>query len=304
MRSKRFSYVPFFIVIVFIVLMFIIQTVRQALFFSSRNRVSIAVLAPHAFVISYDKKTAITNVVYFNTNAQVTVPGGYGWYYLYSVPLLGKIEHREFDIARHTFEELVGAPIDAIIIPAHSDIIDVSQEPFIEWFFANRREFLSIFSRKYKTSTRNSIDWHFFRTIVSTRKDKLVFVDGSTGLVSTKNNGLRYHAEKLDLTVKGFLYWTYPSREGAVNIFVAQDQYSAGVRIGRIVEGAGMKVLGVETTVRAPGSCMLIGAHLHKDTLYSLASYFGCSTKLKDIEPYSRGIIDFYIDRKIGILYK
>lgn len=304
MRSSKFSYVPLFVILIFILLMYSIQTVRQSLFFSSRNRVSIAVLAPHVFVASYDKRTAITNVIYFNADAQVTVPGGYGWYNLSSLPLLGKIEHKEFAIARHAFEELVGAPVDAVVIPVGSDIVDESTEPFIEWFFAKRRSFLAPLSSQYKLSDHNIIDWYFFRTILATRKDKLVFVDGSAGLVQTKKNGLRYSAEKLDLTVKGFLYWTYPSVGGSVNIFVSQEQYSAGTRIGRIVEGTGMKVLDVQTVQKAPDTCMLIGASQHRNALYSLANYFGCSIKLDESYPYSRGVIHFYIDKKIGTIYK
>jgi len=292
------------VILVFILFLYSIQTVRQSLFFSSRNRVSIAVLAPHAFVMSYDKKTAITNVIYFNSNAQVTVPGGYGWYNLNSLPLLGKIEHKEFAITRHAFEELVGAPVDAVVIPVGSDIVDKSSEPFIEWFFAKRRSFLTPLSSQYKLSEHTIVDWYFFRTILATRKDKLVFVDGSTGLVQTKKNGMRYSAEKLDLTVKGFLYWTYPSIGGSVNIFVSQEQYSAGTRIGRIVEGAGMKVLDVQTVQQVPSTCMLIGARQHRDTLHSLANYFGCIIKLNESDPYSRGVINFYIDTKIGTIYK
>ncbi|MCR4329363.1 MAG: hypothetical protein NUV65_02340 [Candidatus Roizmanbacteria bacterium] len=304
MRSSKFSYVPLFLILAFVLLLGVIQTVRQSLFFSSRNRISIAVLAPHAFVLSYDKKTSIANVIYFNTSAQVTVPGGYGWYSLNSVPLLEEIEHKGFVIARHTFEELVGAPIDAVIMPTHSDIIDESSDPFIEWFLTKRRSFLAPLSRQYKISTRNLIDWYFFRSILATRKDKLVFVDGSTGLVQTKKNGMRYSAEKLDLTVKGFLYWTYPSSDGAVNVYTTQELYSAGTRIGRIIEGAGMKVLDVETVEHTPDTCILIGASQHKNTFSSLARYFGCSIKLNESDPYSRGIIDFYIDTKIGTIYR
>lgn len=286
------------------VLFYAIQTIRQSLLFSSRNRISIAVLAPHAFVLSFDKKTAITNVIYFNTSAQVTVPGGYGWYSLNSLPLLGAIEHKEFSITRHTFEELVGAPIDAVIIPTKIDIVDESSDPFIEWFFETRRSFLTPLSRQFKLSTHNIIDWYFFRSILSTRKDKLVFVDGSIGLVPTKKDEKRYSAEKLDLTVKGFLYWSYPSAHGAVNIFVPQKLYSAGTRIGRIVEGAGMKVLDVQSVERAPNACVLIGARMHKDTLSSLARYFGCTIKLDESDPYSRGVIHFYIDTKLGTIYR
>lgn len=304
LRNRKVSYLPIIILLIFLVLIAIIQTVRTSVFMSSRNRITLGVLAPHTFVLSYDKKSGITNVIFFKTDAQVTVPGGYGWYRLGSVPLLGSIEHKEFEIARHSMEELVGAPVDEVIVPSGGDILETVDEQFINWFLKNRRDFLSLFMRKYRLSTTNVIDRYFITRAMGVRKDKLVFVDGSEGIIMTKKNDPRYSADKLDLVVKGFLYWTYPSKDGAVSVYAPEKLYSAGIRIGRIIEGAGMKVLDIAAVSKIPDTCVFIGHSSQKDTINFLARYFNCKVELKSSEPYSRGIVEFYLNEKIGILYQ
>ncbi len=196
------SKIKLFLLFGFLFLLIAAAQVKTSIFLSKRERVSIAVFGEKPYVLSYDKKNHLGHLAYFDPNILVNVPGGYGWYRLGSVSLLGKIEGQQKELLKRTFEELSGAFVDIVVYPKDSAVIDRTKSAFVDYFLSSRSKITPNF---YKFSTDNIIDRFLLKKTLRLRMDKLVILSLEKDYFK-KNKKSYYRAELLDSRLKGFFY--------------------------------------------------------------------------------------------------
>ncbi|MCR4326943.1 MAG: hypothetical protein NUV52_04810, partial [Candidatus Roizmanbacteria bacterium] len=220
---------------------------------SNRERVTVGVYTTHPFVVSYNKHSSIVTVIWFNPRARVYVPGGYQWYPFGSVLLLDSIEKKKGALVRRTFEELVGAPVDFVVTPRSASTLSTASDSFVTFFYRERGRLLPWVGGSYRISSGNSIDGSILSNILRSRNDKLLFVDASSATTAPpkKADGLRYDSDKLDQVLKGYLYWPSIDLTNNVRLEIGDSTYyGAAQRIGRMIEGMGIKVIDISVTAQ------------------------------------------------------
>jgi len=276
---------------------------------SNRERVTVGIYAAYPFVLSYNKHSTIVTVVWFNPSTKVYVPGGYRWYPFGSVLLLDSIEKKQGELVRRMFEELVGAPVDFVVTPRSVSTLPEAPDSFVTFFYRERGRLLPWIGGSYRVSLGNSIDGYILSNILRSRNDKLLFVDASasTTTSSKKADGLRYDSDKLDQVLKGYLYWPSINSTNNVRLEIGDSEYyGAAQRIGRMIEGMGIKVIDISLTKnRNTGStdCAVYFGPQKKQQGEALAQHFNCSKQLSDQEQF-KATMTIYIGSKLGKLYR
>lgn len=275
---------------------------------SSRERVTIGVYTAHPFVLSYNKHSNIVTVVWFNPRARVYVPGGYRWYPLGSVVLLDSIEKKKGELVRRMFEELVGAPVDFVVMPRAAGPLSEPTDSFVTFFYRERGRLLPLIGGRYKLSSGNSIDGMLLSNILRSRNDKLLFVDASSSTTTSpkKSDGLQYNSDKLDQVLKGYLYWPSIDSTNNVRLEVGDTQYyGAAQRIGRIIEGMGIKVIDIakSNTNTTKEGCSVYYGPAKKTQAMALAEHFNCDRHVSNDEQF-KATMTVYIGSELGTLYK
>lgn len=285
----------------FLFLLIIIAQIKTSVFLSKRERVTVAVFGQKPYVLSYDKKNKLGHLVYFDPSILVNVPGGYGWYKLGSVSLLGKIEERQKEILKSTFAELSGVVVDIVIYPKDVRVEEGLAADFIDYFLASRSK---LDSSLYQFSTNNVFDRLFLKKILGLRVYKLVILNAEKDYFE-KNNKKYYRAELLDSRVKGFFYQDiFLESKAKIRLYYSStDGYKAAKRLSRFIEGFGIKVIDIS---RSPQKKLDINAcmvEFHRDYRLIgrlLADYFHCTKRVKDKVSI---LIDFFISDSLAKIY-
>ncbi len=268
-------------------------------FLSKQDRITVGVYSAYPFVITYQKSSHIVSVVWFNADAPVRVPGGYQWYKLSKVRLLDAIERQKGELLRRTFEELIGAPVDLVLMPRTTNPLPKPDDTFVATFYAQRAKILSPIGGSYVLASGSFVDRYFLSQILRSRNDKLLFINAY-------QSG-RYEPDKLDQLVKGYFYWSSVSDTVNVDVRVSHsDYYSAAERLGRIVEGMGIKVFDVSVYDNNTDKrdCTIGFGEKQAYEADMLARHFGCHKQAREGKPYTQGIIVFFVGSKLGTLYR
>jgi hypothetical protein len=194
-------------------------------------------------VYSYSKSSGVVTVVLFNPDAYVQIPGGYEWYKLSSAQLLGKIDNMEVSVLQRTFETLIGAPVDTV-------------------------------SSQSKIAASNVFDKAAVTRILDARNDKLLVIDARDSTYSEKNQK-RYKQEALDSRLRGYFYRKI-SETLPLTVESPPKKGRGGERIGRIIEGTGIKVLAITYNGKEVPRCTFTGPRSQKNTVYHLLIHWNC----------------------------
>jgi len=257
-----------------IVGLFIYKQLRESLFLGEKDRITVAVFGAQPYVYSYNPTKKLAFVVQFDPEAQLNVPGGYGWYRLGSLDLLGKIEGKRALLLQRAFGELIGAPVDYVYYPKKAALVERSEKNFQEYYL---HELKKIHSKKYTHSITNWIDRLLVRGIFAVREDRLVFID-TADLVSRHGKEWRYDSELLDSRLKGLFYRESFLSSGLRAIIVTRTEaYLAAKRLLRQIEGSGIKVIEIEVNDALENKhCQIKGASQLKPQVRALALTYNC----------------------------
>lgn len=257
------------------------QQWRSSLILTEKNRLNIAVFSEVPFVYTLNVPKNFAVITYFNPNFLVEVPGGYKWYRVGSLNLLGKIENKREEILRQSFSQLIGAPIDLIVYPKQavaSSETKVSFPEFYDGLVKNR-----LFSRHFRIATNNFFDRLLTYKAFQVRQDHLLYID-TTDLGVLQKGKTYYYPEKLDSRLKGLFY-----DDGFLNqalkavIVTDRDNYSRAQQQLRQLEGIGIKVIDIEITKKLKNRrCVIAYSRQHRSALSKLKRLFSCETKLQN----------------------
>jgi hypothetical protein len=243
-----------------------------------KDRINIAVFAKTPFVYSYNVAKKMAVVVYFNPNYLVNVPGGYSWYKVGSLNLLGKIENKRGEILKQAFAELVGVPIDFVYYPKKAVVVE-GQPLSFENFFSQLTQ-KTLFSSQYQHSAKNLFDSLLIRHQFRVRGERIVFVD-TAELAVKEQNRWRYFADKLDVKLKGMFYYeSFLQQLPKARIYTSVNKFSEAQLVLRRLEGMGVKVIDIQTKSNHKSKqCLLLGSREQKEILKKIARLFNCQTK-------------------------
>lgn len=285
-----------FVIPIFI---YIVWQFRTAIFLSHRERISVAVFDRIPYVLTYSKQTSLVNVIYFDPEIFVYVPGGYSWYQFKSLSLLARIEKNPF-LYKTTYEELIGAPIDFFVY-SKEDNLDFNDLNFESFFQKIRKENL-FFSNKQIVSTKNLIDLYNLDRVFNSRFDKISFLNYRNDFL-IKGNRKIYMGQKTDLNLKGFFYQDqFLSNNLKLRILSSKNNYFSAKRLGRIIEGMGIKVLSVEVSNDFKNNERCVFKSSGKGAIYSLiGNYLSCQYIFDKKQDF---ISTFYFSDQLGKIYK
>lgn len=295
-KSKRAN--NFWLVYVFLgvtALALVIYQYRYSLYFREADRINIAVYSQPPFVYSYNPHKQLGLVVFFDSESLVNVPGGYGWYKLGSLALLGKIEGKRDALLKAAFAELIGAPVDYVYYPSQAAILKPSiiSGREADYFNASKRKLLG---RNFRNSISNLFDQLLLRRIFTVRRDRLVFLN--TDNIRFEDRGsFYYQSTRLDARLKGLFYHDSILNRALKAVLVTDKRhYPAAVRLLRQVEGLGIKVIEIEVNNNLTSkTCDLTASRLERAVLAKLARYYHCQRHAGDSQ-----IIKFVIGEKLG----
>lgn len=301
-RPKRGIRPFFFLVFVIfgVLLLYGLHQIVTSKYLSTRERITIGVYDEIPYVFSYDKRTNLGTVMYFDPDANVEVPGDYGWYKLGSVRLLATIEHKTTELLERTFARLVGVPVDMVIYRNSSDVLSEINEDFLDYFMKKRGSQSSL-SKEYGSSIRNLADRLFIRKILDLSPDRLIAVNAENDYVLRA--GKPYYTEqKLDSHLKGFLYQRQLTSSGIkVRVIAHDDEYRGAQMIGRLVEGMGTKVLSIDLTERKLERCEITSEKSGAAIARLLGIYFPCT--VRQDPKGENNVVIFHMGKNIATLY-
>lgn len=276
----------------FLISLFLYQQFSGSLFFREHDRITIGVYGTHPYVYSYNPTKKLAFVVQFDPEYQLNVPGGYGWYKLGSIDLLGKIEGKRAELLRQSFAELIGSPVDYVYYPKKAALVANSEKEFRD-FYNNERQ--QIYSKTYTNSITNWIDKLLIRRVFNAREDRLVYLD-TADLFRQQRGEQRYDAELLDSRLKGLFYRDSLLSAGLKAIVVTKSvAYPAAKRILRQIEGVGIKVIEIEINDALKNRrCQIKGMGDLKWATRKLALYYDCQNLRSDSQ-----ILRFVLDETL-----
>lgn len=288
--------------ILFIGALYVFREISTSAFLSPRERITVGIYDQIPYIFSYDKKSNLGTVVYYNPDVQVQVPGGYGWYKVGSVQLLAHIENKTAGLLNRTFANLSGVPVDWVIYRNAKDVISGEMPDFLTYFMQNR-ELPTLFSKNFAQTTQNLIDKILISHVLSSSPERLIVVDAREDYVT--RDGTRYYTqEKLDSHLKGYLYQKNASENAAkVQIFATKGQYKGALLIARLIEGMGIKVLSVDQVASTAGSaCVFQFDEPGRQIADVLHTYFPCTQKKGSDS--TNVVMSFYLSDSLATLYK
>lgn len=243
-----------------------------------KDRINIGVYADIPYVYSYHPGKKLAIVTYFNPDYLVKVPGGYDWYKIGSLGLLGKIEDNREKILKQAFSELVGTPIDYLYYPQNARLLRNNKQNFEDYYLQFNNQ--TLFSKKFTNSITNLFDKLLIKRVFSVRRDHLIFIN-SYNLVTSRDAREYYEAEKLDGKLKGLFY-----HESLLNlalkavVAVNKDNYPKATRVVRQIESLGIKVIEIEINDNLKNSkCVITVNKQQQKALRKLGRIFNCQIK-------------------------
>jgi len=299
-RNRALGWKLVVVIIIGIFALWLVKQYRSSLFLSKRQVVNIGVFSEKPFVYSYDRNRKIAHIVNFEPDIYVNVPGGYGWYKLGSVNLLGQIENNQNEILKQTFAELAGAPIDLVVYPKKAKVFENQAKNFLDYFYNFRQHWIS--QSKNSHSVNNLFDRLILPAKLNLRADRLIVIN-TENLILKEKNQKRYYSEKLDSKIKGFLYQEELLHSPAkVVIFSSSENYLSARKLMRQVEGLGLKVLELKILSNEPDKhCLIKASSNNKKIAKLLADYYNCQV---EIDRVPSTMIGFYLNTDLANLLK
>lgn len=254
--------------------LYLITQFSRSLVFRETDRINIGVYGERPYVYSLNPHKNLAFVVEFEPEYEVNVPGGYGWYKLSSLNLLGRIEKNRPLLLEKAFSELIGSPVDYVYFPKEAAIKSSKTGSFANYYRERER---IIFGNSYQNSINNLFDRIFIRRIFRVRPERLIFLATSDLFLENKGNR-RYDIEVLDGRLKGLFYHDSILKEGLKAVLVTRARnYESAKRILRQVEGMGIKVIEIRVAKKVnTKTCLATVPKLSTPVLSKLKRYFDC----------------------------
>jgi len=277
---------------------FLYQQISGSLLLWEKDRITIGVYGSHPYIYSYNPTKRLAFVVQFDPSYQLNVPGGYGWYKLSSLDLLGKIEGRRAELLRLSFGELIGSPVDYVYYPKKAALLELSPQRRFRDFYTDER--LQIYTSTYTNSITNWIDKFLIRRVLAAREDRLVFLN-TDDLFRESGEERRYDAELLDSRLKGLFYFDSFLNSGLKAIVATRSSgYLSAKRILRQIEGVGIKVIEIEVNDALKNRrCQIMVSQQHNWVARKLANHYHCQIG-KNNSNIVRFVLNGVLEKEFG----
>jgi len=277
------------LIFLLLVVVYVVHQWRTSIILNEKDRINIAVFCKIPFVYSFNPHNDLAVAAYFWPDNLVKVPGGYDWYRVGSLNLLGKIEKQETAILKSAFSELIGAPVDFVFYPKKAAVIGNPQITFDNFY----HDFVKskLFTKEFANSTTNLFDRILLKRLFQVSRSHLLFLN-TDDLTIKKDNHLYYYSDKLDTKLKGMFYHESVINQAYKAVIVTnEEKYKQAEFLLRQLEGVGIKVVDIELAEKLKNKkCLIQGAENQKKVLQKLSRLFNCQTKMQKSQ-----IIKFYI---------
>jgi hypothetical protein len=245
----------------------ILNAIRKSLFFDDTDRLNVIIYGNNTTYYSLGIEGAGDYVVQFPPDIKVQVPGGYGYY---RIGALGKLISwdKKPAILKRTFSLATYSLDDYYFYTDTNDVFFGSDTPNValpqakDIFFSNSNA--SFLDRLYILMTflnRKLNDFKYIHTPINkNRQGDLIFDDDT------------YEKKYL-----GYLYEkTYRNEMKSVQILYTKD-YANGARIGKMLEGNGIRVGDISQLDSPPKKCTVVENSSEISlTARRLMSFFNC----------------------------
>ncbi len=242
MTKKQRIIVLVLVAISLYVLMTIIRSFSDSLFFSRPGRITLLYYSDVPKIVSIGRSDGVSYELFFTSDKRILVPGGYGRYRIGALQRLSDIEKKP-ELLTRAFSSALSAQVDYTMTNnAHIPLLDRLYLYFL-LFQQNKSDFITL----------------------------------NTRYVDPVNNS-DYSENSFQKKYKGFFYDKQLRMEGK-NVSIVYATYTSAKTLSRILEGEGIRVVDISYIAKAAPKCYIIEHGAQSLTASYLANMFKCDVK-------------------------
>lgn len=224
------------------VLMTIIRSFSDSLFFARPGRITLLYYSDVPKIVSIGRSDGVSYELLFASDKRILVPGGYGRYRIGALQRLADIEKKP-ELLTRAFSSALSAQVDYTMTNnAHIPLLD--------------RVYL------------------YFLLFQKNKSDSITL---NTRYVDPANNA-DYSENSFQKKYKGFFYDKQLRMEGK-NISIVYATYSSAKTLSRILEGEGIRVVDISYIPDSKQQCYIIEHGTRSLTAKYLANMFKCDVR-------------------------
>lgn len=242
MANKKWFIFLVLVAIGLYVLMIIIQSFSNSLFFARPGRITLLYYSDVPKIVSIGRSDGVSYEFFFTSDKRILVPGGYGRYRIGALQRLAEIEKKP-ELLTRAFSSALSAQVD-YTMTNHAYI------PFLDRVYL----YFLLF-----------------------HKNKSEFITLNTRYVDPANNA-DYSENSFQKKYKGFFYDKQLRTEGK-NISIVYATYSSAKTLSRILEGEGIRVVDISYITKAERECYIIEHGARSLTAKYLANMLKCTVE-------------------------
>lgn len=242
MTKKQRIIVLVLVAIGLYVIMTIIRSFSDSLFFSRPGRITLLYYSDVPKIVSIGRSDGVSYELFFTSDKRILVPGGYGRYRIGALQRMADIEKKP-ELLTRAFSSALSAQVDYTMTNnAHIPLLDRLYLYFL-LFHQKKSDFITLNTR---------------------------YVDPA--------NNADYSENSFQKKYKGFFYDKQLRAEGK-NVSITYATYSSAKTLSRILEGEGIRVVDVSYQPTAKRECSIIEHGPRSLTAHYLANMFSCTVK-------------------------
>jgi hypothetical protein len=245
--SKRPIYILVVILLLIIVLSSFINILKNSLFFAHKDRLNIIVYGEHTAYYSIGLKTTGDYVIPFYPDLKLQVPGGYGGYRVGALGKLISLENKP-EILQRTF---------SLATYSFTDYIFYNDDD--EVFFGDNKDFsvpsiMAIFTQK---SNAGFLD-RLYITLLFLNKNGSDFTLIPIHAENNATGDSVFAADQFEKKYTGYFFQKTYRNEGKSVQIIYTNKYINAVRVGKILEGNGIRVGDISHNESAGKECVIV----------------------------------------------
>lgn len=251
-KSKKLFLLHFlFYFFIFLLLFRLVKSIKDSLFFNLKDRINIVFYEETPVFISIGRKDSVHYLIRFEPEMKVYVPGGYQYYRIGSLGKLAYLE-KKTEIVEKTFSSSLSCFVDFYFLK-DSPTVYFNKNNSQSYIFNKKIKFDHLFLINFKSNT-NFFDrlWLMF-FFISKRKIDFSIINLAPFL-DKKND---FNEKDFFDYYQGHFYHSNYRKEGKTVQIIYQD-YSIAKRLGRIIEGEGIRIVDFTKTSVSLKSCILV----------------------------------------------
>lgn len=223
----------------------VIRSIKNSIIFLKKDRVNVIFYGEKTVFFSFGLTDGVNYRSQFDNDLAIRVPGGYEYYKIGSLGKLSSLEKKP-DLIQKAFSSATSSFIDFYFYPKKISIYTKNREN--ETFPSVMH---MLFSPQYHTNASFFDRILLSVVLVNKRKNDFLRLE-----VSNASPDEQSSEEQFDNIHQGYFYQKKLREEGK-NIKIMYSNYSTAVRLSRIIEGEGIRVVDLSSVPNNHKTCII-----------------------------------------------